>query len=211
MKKRISGLLALLFFTALLPGRGLFDGGSPGVLILAADGFGYNYFDLKEGLERRGIEVATVAPGKVIRSCSNREPRPVEADYVIGEFPPGDFKKWDALIIPSGGHHELLGRMELTRKFISDAWDKHLIIGGICTGEAVLARCAGLLDGVTVARNGFFYKELSEAGALMSYDRVHFDRGILTGSNGGGRNSGGYELAPTEPFIERLVLALSES
>ena len=203
-KKLLIILFILLFCTGIFIVAQRTAVQSSGILILVGDGVGYNYFDILETLQGLGFEPVTIAQSSRIKSCYNREERIVPIDLYLDDFNPKDLSDYGVLVIPSGGHYKYLSHSKDTKNLISYAHEEGLIIAAIGTGMSVLSSVPGLLQDVRVAENTFFRDDLILAKAEMGYAKVEYDKSILTGSNGGGKNGSGYKGAPVSAFCEKL-------
>ena len=178
------------------------------VLILVTDGFGWNYFDVKEHFESLGVNVTTVAYALdyEIDSCYNREPNPITADLLHSEMTPEMISEFDCLFITSGGHWANMIASEVVLDFISDAFDLGLIIASICTGTRIVAEANNIVNGSKVISFMLSYSQMTLAGAtpVMWVDAVS-DGHMITGGRGGGTAGGGWLEAPTSEVCAEVI------
>ena len=206
MIKKVSIIIFIFLFGtgAFVCASGTVDD-NPGILILAGDGVGYNYFDVRENLQNLGFEPVTIGQSTDINSCYNREEREVPVDLYLNDFNYEDLSAYRALVIPSGGHYKALSYSEKTKELITYAHEQGLIIAAIGTGMSVLASVPGLLQNVNVAENAFFREALISAKAKVGYKKVEYDQLILSGSTGGGKNGSAYRSAPVLEFCKKIA------
>ena len=185
------------------------------VLILVANGFGWNYFDAKDRLESWGVNVTTVAYALDynITSCTNRDPRPITVDLLLSETTTEMVLQYDCLLVTSGGHWLDMVNSPTVMNFISDAFDLGLNVASICTGTRMVAQANDIVNGSKVVAFSLSEPYMVMAGAttVLGAEAVA-DGSIITGGRGGGTGGGGWLEAPTSETcaeVVRSVLGLS--
>jgi putative intracellular protease/amidase len=180
-------------------------------LILIADYFGWNYYDVKELLESWGINVTTISNSldTDVPSCLNKPPRGTTADLLLSQVENDVVKQFDILFIPAGGQWHSLIQSTRVRDFIAYAHDNNIIIAAICIGNMVLANANDIVSGSSVVSYPTSNSQMTSAGAITrSGYRTVIDNCFVTGGTGGGPVGGGNEVAPTE---EVCIAAVREA
>ena len=179
------------------------------VLMLIADGFGWNYFDAREILESWGVNVTTIAHSvdTDIPSCFNKDPRGTTADLLLNSVELDIVTQFDALYVPSGGQWTGLIASTSVLNFIEYAHEQGLIIGTTCIGNRVIADSNEIVNGSSVVYYsfGFTPAHMTDAGATIrqGFEAVTDNR-IVTGAAGGGFPNG-YIYAPTSEICAAMV------
>jgi putative intracellular protease/amidase len=165
------------------------------VLAVIGYSFGWSYFLLEEIFESWGVGFYVTGETETVQSCINRAPRPVDVDILISDIDREIISNYDCLIKPSGGHWTGLCVSTPVLDLISMAYEEGLIVSGICTGTAPIAR-ADIVNGTYVTGHTFTGQHVRAFdGILKSLARIVTDRHIVTGSGGSGVQSG-FEVAP---------------
>jgi len=188
-----------------------------GVLFLVADGFGWDYFDLRNQFEYWGVNVTTVSGGLSyeVDSCYNKEPRPIVADLIITEVNTNRLGvDFDAVVVPAGGHWASLIATNMPLQLIASAYDQGSVAAAVCIGNRVLARALNMsetfVDGTKVASYVGSNIYMQAAGAtVVSGARVVSDNRVVTGGSGGGVTGGGNEEAPAYETCLEIVRAIA--
>lgn len=130
-------------------------------------------------LRRAGFEVITFSIDEDIFIKGSHD-IVLKADSFINEI---DADKADAIILPGGmpGSANLDNSMEL-KKLLRVIHSNGKLVGAICAAPFVLGKM-GLLKGIRATCYPGFEKFLD--GALISNDKVVFDRNIITGKGVG--------------------------
>jgi len=186
-------------------------------LFLVADGFGWDYFDLRDRLEYWGVNVTTVSGGLSyeVDSCYNKEPRPIVADLIITEVNMTSLgADFDAVIVPAGGHWAPLTATNLPLQLIASAYDQGCVAAAVCIGNRVLARALNIsetfVDGTKVASYTGSNTYMQAAGAVIVPDvSVVSDNRVVTGGPGGGRTGGGNDEAPAYETCLEIIRAIA--
>jgi len=179
------------------------------VLMLIADGFGWNYFDAREILESWGVNVTTIAHSTDtnVPSCYNKDPRGTTSDLLLNAIEFDIVTQFDALYVPSGGQWTGLIASTTVLNFIEYAHEQGLIIGTTCIGNRVVADSNEIVNGSSVVYYsfGFTPEHMTDAGATLreGFEAVTDNR-IITGAAGGGFPSG-YIYAPTSEVCAAMV------
>ncbi|MHA2021816.1 MAG: DJ-1/PfpI family protein [Candidatus Thorarchaeota archaeon] len=182
------------------------------VLMLVATGFGGNYFDINETFVEWGAQVDTVAYSLdyEVDSCA-RVSRSITADYLVSEMTEVILSNYDCIIVPAGGHWNVLFDASPVQNLISSAYEMGLIVGSICIGNAIVADANEIVNGSKVVYYSAAWQYMTGAGAIHANARVVSHNNIVTGGTGGGFPAG-YDEAPTYEVcseIARLILRRS--
>jgi putative intracellular protease/amidase len=165
------------------------------VLAVIGFSFGWSYFELKEIFGSWGVGFNVTGDTETVQSCVNRDPRPVDVDMLVEDIDRETLADYDCLIVPSGGHWSGLCANTPVLNLISMAYEEGLIISGICTGTAPIAR-ADIVNGIYVTGHSFTASHVRNFGGIFkSLARVVSDRRIVTGGPGSGVDNG-FEDAP---------------
>lgn len=131
------------------------------LIVLPFDNFWFSdYQKLRDALMRAGgveVEVASSTTGVARPSPSEAQSRPVQVRVALAQADPD---RYDAVIFsgafPFESHefvHDAARQREASR-FITAMNERGKVVGSICNGTAVLARC-GILAGKRAARNEY--------------------------------------------------------
>ena len=179
------------------------------VLVLIADFFGWNYFDVRDTLLGWGANVTTVAYSLDynISSCLNREPRPIIADLLLSEIDNETLMQFDCLFIPAGGQWQSLLTSETVKRTIETAYQLGLSVASICIGNRVTAGANNIVNGTSVVNYLYSNTYMMNEGATVRFGpSAVSDNRIITGGGGGGLiPEGGFTLAPTEEVCAEVV------
>ena len=165
------------------------------VLAVIGYSFGWSYFILKDIFESWGVGFNVTGDTETVQSCVNRDPRPVDVDMLVEDIDRETIADYDCLIVPSGGHWAGLCVNTPVLNLISMAYEEGLIVSGICTGTAPIAR-ADVVNGTAVTGHSFTSQHVRNFGGVFkSLQRVVSDRRLVTGGPGSGVENG-FEDAP---------------
>ena len=165
------------------------------ILAVIGFSFGWSYFELKEIFDSWGVRFNVTGDTETVQSCVNRAPRPVDVDILVEDIDRETLADYDCLIVPSGGHWAGLCVNTPVLDLISMAYEEGLIVSGICTGTAPIAR-ADIVNGTAVTGHSFTAQHVRTFdGVFKSLHRVVSDRRLVTGGPGSGVSSG-FEDAP---------------
>ncbi len=166
-------------------------------LIFLGNGYGWNYYDIREVLDSWNWSITTAGISQSVSGCPNRKSMTEDCNLTISQISNSDLKNYDCLIIPSGGHWESLSRSTVVQDLIRAAYNRGLVIMTICIGQAVIASAHKVIRGKDVAMFSGSSTAVLEAGGKLVTEPVVTDGRIVTGGKGGGRGGGGYTRAPT--------------
>jgi putative intracellular protease/amidase len=204
-------LIVSISHPAIIPSAQVEEVSDLKALILIADYFGWNYFDVEELLESWGVNVTTIANSLDVDvpSCLNRPPRGTTVDLLLNQVEDDIIEQFDILFIPAGGQWNSLIQSTRARDFIANAHENGVIIAAICIGNRVLAKVNDIVSGSSVVSYSMSNPDMTSAGAtIRSGYRTIIDNGFVTGGTGGGPTGGGNEIAPTE---EVCIAAVREA
>jgi putative intracellular protease/amidase len=152
------------------PGSGE-DPGEVKALLLMCNGYGANYFLIRDVMELYGWDVTTAAVTPTVTKCYYGSALTV--DTLVTEI--ADVSQFDILAImtsrllqPGGSHAQLLASPEGLDLVGRAAADSILVVA-LCGGTRVLA-AAGVIEGVLVTGKEDYLQEYLDAGAVWAGD-----------------------------------------
>lgn len=156
------------------------------VVVFLADGFEeVEAVTPIDYLRRAGLEVCTAAVGKS-RLVTGAHGIPVTADAALGELAEKGAGFWDAVLVPGG----MPGASNIAASKEAGALLKEMAAAGkwvnaICASPAVVLAPLGLLAGRRFTCYPGMEKQVTDAGARWSADRVVVDGNIITSRGAG--------------------------
>lgn len=172
-------------------------------MIIIGDEFGNTYFNMKDKLEENGFEVITVGVGSktLMSSCPNHESIEVEVDIEIEDITEDNITEFYTLFIPAGKHFRSLPFYSDVGRVLKLAKENSVIISSICSGNIVLAKVEGLIEGTEIATSSVTKDEIVNAGGIVKYSSVVVDENFITGSTSNGNN----DNAPVEEMVQSIL------
>ncbi len=120
-----------------------------------------------------------------------------------------DVPRPDVIVFPGGVGTRRLQQDQRVLDWVRQAHDTTRFTTSVCTGSLVLGS-AGLLDGLTATTHWACYRELEQAGATASAERVveHLDRHVITAA---GVSSGiDMALRLVELLVDRVAAGAAQ-